>query len=202
MGMFDFGAFDPSMFGGDVGGGMPAPVLPPPQMPPIPPPTPLDPALKPPTPLPPVQALDATNPQAPMPPGPQVSIQPPPAPPPIRPPVSPTSGAPRQADQALGAAIGGTPGSPMDITSDAQKQGVAADKQGSQMDAFGKRLGDTLKGIKAPEPPKPMPLAAPHLLRSPPIRTGGLQQVLAALSPGGMGGLQGLPSTLGAAIRR
>lgn len=211
--MFDFSAFDPAMFGGEAGAGGTPPVLPP-QMPPIPPPVPIDPALTPPTVLPPVQALDQTNPLGMPAPGPQVTITPPPAPPPIRPPVSPTSGAPRQADQDLGSSIGGTPtsnpvnlgirgqapGEPLDITSQAQRDGTSqAPKPPSTP---GSRLADVLKGVKAPETPKPMPLAAPHLTRAPPIKTGGLQALFAALSPQSAGGIQGLPSTLGQAIRR
>lgn len=194
--MLDFNAFDP--MGGFTGID---PLTGQAEMPQAPPPVPLDPSLTPPTRLPPVQALDAVAPQQPMTPGPQVTITPPPSPPPIKPPVSPTSGAPAsQPDQQLGAAIGGTPGAPMDIRSEAQKAGEANPQQVGKgpMD----RLAGALKGVQPPKAPEPLKIGAPNLPRGGAMpKSSQVAALLASLSPQSSGGLQ-LPQTLGAAIKR
>lgn len=92
----------------------------------------------------------------------------------------------------------GGPGAPMDITSEAQKSGVAAPEgqpKGGLMDA--------LKGVRAPAAPDLQRISSPAAPRpGPAIKGGDIIALLQSLGAGRGGGGLDLPSTLGQALMR
>lgn len=105
----------------------------------------------------------------------------------------------------VGAALtgqGGTPG-PMDITSDAQKAGVAAPAGATKPEDKLGGLAAALRGTKMPADPVQQKISSPSAPRpTTQIKGGDLMALLQALNATpGASGLK-LPSTLGEAIRK
>lgn len=155
---------------------VPAPV---PQIPATPPPALMGDAFGPPAPMPPMQSYEPTN-------------------------IGPRIAAPNEAYRSepmpsLGASLeprstGGVP-VPRPRPSEAP---AAADQQSSASD----RLLQSLRGVKAPEPPVAQRVATPSLPTLRPIQGGGFVDLLASLGVGPQQALPGLklPSTLGQAL--
>lgn len=110
----------------------------------------------------------------------------------------------------VGAALTGkTVGAPMDITSQAQKDTVAAGGAPTDMSAQSKdkqkldKFAEALKGVKAPPAPVLQKLGTPAAPRATTaIKGGDIIALLQAINAGQSGSSYNLPSTLGAALRK
>ena len=110
----------------------------------------------------------------------------------------------------VGAALTGQTAGPMDITSQAQKAGVAAQSGSTDVSAQSKdkskldKFAEALKGVQAPKSPELQRLSTPNAPRPTTQIKGGdiiaLLQAMGQQAGGGTG--YSLPSTLGAALRK